>query len=61
MRLLRLKEVTQRTGLSRSSIYKYIEKSQFPKQVQLSERTVAWSEVEIDAWIKSKIGESRDE
>ena len=58
-RFLRLKEVINRTGLSRSTIYLRMKKGTFPKQVNLGPRTVGWLESEIDAWIGDCI-EDRD-
>lgn len=58
--ILRLPEVSKRTGLSRSTIYdKQDPKSPrydatFPKKIRLSENTVGWSEHAIDAWLTSK-------
>ncbi|WP_080477160.1 AlpA family phage regulatory protein [Vibrio cholerae] len=40
MRLIRLKEVIELTGLSRSCIYKYIEEGRFPRNVPLGGRSV---------------------
>jgi prophage regulatory protein len=47
--MLKLKEVQKITGLSRSSIYSYIEKGVFPIQVKLGQRSVAWIDQEIIA------------
>ena len=58
MRLIRIKEVMNRTGLARSTIYKFMKLGKFPKQVAI-EGLAAWSEVEIDTWIYQKI-EKRD-
>jgi prophage regulatory protein len=44
--LIRLNEVLAMTGLSRSGVYRSIEKQQFPKQVSLGDRAVAWVESE---------------
>ncbi|MGF1828912.1 AlpA family transcriptional regulator [Photobacterium angustum] len=57
MRLIRLKEVMSLTGLGRSSIYKFMEESRFPKSVSLGDRAVAWIESEIEDWIVDKIAE----
>ena len=59
MRIIRLKEVIENTGLSRSTIYKYVGEGMFPKPVPLGGRTVGWVDQEIDEWILAKI-ESRD-
>ncbi len=42
IRLIRYREVLTMTGLSRSSLYRFIEENQFPTQVQLGGRAVAW-------------------
>ncbi|WP_185837220.1 AlpA family phage regulatory protein, partial [Vibrio cholerae] len=44
IRLIRFREVLTMTGLSRSSLYRFIEENQFPPQVQLGDRAVAWVE-----------------
>ena len=53
--LIKLNEVKARTGLSRSSIYAYIDKGIFPAQVKLGERSVAWLDTEIESWVEGKI------
>ena len=55
MRLIRLPEALNKTGLSRSRLYSDLS---FPKRVKLGERGVAWVEEEVDEWIKQRI-ESR--
>ncbi len=49
-----------KTSLARSTIYKYISFSEFPKPIKLGCKSVAWLESEIDDWIKTKIDESRN-
>ena len=53
---IRLPEVRQRVGLSKSQIYKLISEDQFPHPVKVSQRISCWVVTEIDRWIKSKIG-----
>ncbi|CAM4267365.1 AlpA family transcriptional regulator [Pseudoalteromonas ostreae] len=57
MRLIKLKEVIQKTSLGRSTIYEFITKGSFPKQVSLGAKSVAWLESEVDDWIMERIGE----
>ncbi|MGI1944758.1 helix-turn-helix transcriptional regulator [Shewanella glacialipiscicola] len=59
MKLIRLKDVIDCTGLARSTIYKYIDQGIFPKSVSLGDRAVAWVESEIQEWILTRI-EDRD-
>ncbi|MCZ4252166.1 AlpA family transcriptional regulator [Pseudoalteromonas shioyasakiensis] len=55
MRLIKLKEVMQKTSLGHSSIYKFIAEGTFPKQVSLGAKSVAWLESEVDDWIMEKV------
>ena len=59
MRLIRLKEVIDSTGLSRSTLYKYISEGTFPKPVSLGDRCVGWVDSEVQDWILARI-EERD-
>ena len=51
--ILRLPEVKQRTGLSRSSIYNAIKAGSFPSAVLLGVRAMGWKSNEIDSWIEN--------
>lgn len=57
MRLIKLKEVIEKTSLGRSTIYEFMTKGTFPKQVSLGAKSVAWVESEVDDWIMERIGE----
>lgn len=54
-RFIRIREVCQKTGLSRSSIYDMIAHGNFPERVNLGGRTIAFVESEIDFWIAERI------
>ena len=66
-RLIRLPEVLSRTGYGRTSIYRKMEKGEFPKNLKLGApikdptqfdcQATAWVEDEIDQWIESRIKE----
>lgn len=51
-RILRLKDVIEKTGLSRSSIYQFMKDGTFPQSIQLGARAVGWREADIDQWIE---------
>ncbi|HFN0790200.1 TPA: AlpA family transcriptional regulator [Klebsiella variicola subsp. variicola] len=57
-RLLRLKQVEEKTGLKRSQIYLYMKDGSFPRSIKIGPSSVAWLESEIDDWINLKL-ESR--
>lgn len=50
-RLIRLKEVQQRVGLGRSTIYKWMSEGRFPKSRSLGKKCTVWVDIEIDEWI----------
>lgn len=54
-RLIRLNEVLVMTGLSRSGMYRSIEKQQFPSQVSIGDRAVAWVESEVQDWVHQRV------
>jgi len=53
--LLRLPEVKDRTGKSRSTIYAEMKEGTFPKCVKIGKRSVAWPSNIIDQYIEDKI------
>lgn len=53
-RVIRLKEVIHRTGLGRSTIYRWMGEGKFPKAVKLGGHSVAWVEQEIDRWLTER-------
>lgn len=54
-RFLRLPEVIQRTGLSRSAVYALSSSGKFPTGIRLTARSVGWLESGVDAWITERI------
>nr|WP_244157933.1 AlpA family phage regulatory protein [Pseudomonas guguanensis] len=60
MRILRLRQVQERTGLSRSTIYDRINLKSprydpnFPKPVKIGLSAVGWLEESVNDWIKER-------
>lgn len=54
-RILRLPTVLDRTGLSRSTLYRKIERGAFPRQVKISDRCAGWYESDVAAWLRNPI------
>jgi prophage regulatory protein len=50
--LLRLTTVRERTGLSRTTIYRRMAAGKFPPAKPISDGLVAWYESDINAWIE---------
>lgn len=65
LRIIRLKQVIELTGLSRSTIYDLMNPKltrydpDFPKSIQLTQGTVGWIYTEVEQWIENKIKQSR--
>ncbi|MEG3145676.1 AlpA family phage regulatory protein [Sphingomonas sp. RT2P30] len=51
-RILRLKTVLDRTGLSRSTLYRKMEAGTFPDRVKIAARCAGWRESAVNAWIR---------
>lgn len=58
-KLLRLRQVKETTGLSKSTIYARISEGTFPKQVPLGPRLVVWVESDIQNWIAAQVSAAR--
>ncbi|USQ96722.1 helix-turn-helix transcriptional regulator [Caulobacter sp. RL271] len=50
-RIVRLKTVLARTGLSRSTLYRKISEGTFPRQIPISVHGAGWRESAINRWI----------
>ena len=55
-RALRASKVIEKTGLSKTHLYRLIQLGKFPAPVKLSERVSVWDESAIDAWLAAKFG-----
>jgi prophage regulatory protein len=55
-RIVRIRTVLARSGLSRSTLYRKIEKGTFPKQVRINDYCRGWRESEINRWIEDPEG-----
>lgn len=54
-RLLRLPSVIEKTGLSRSTIYRREAQGTFPSRIKVGIRTTAWLCADVDRWIGDRI------
>lgn len=51
IRMLRLSEVVERTGLGKTSIYQLQKAGRFPRSVHLTAHSVRWIDGEIETWL----------
>lgn len=55
IRILRLDQVIEATGLGKTKIYELQAVGQFPMRVQITARTVGWVEEEVQAWLSGRV------
>jgi prophage regulatory protein len=58
-KIMRLPEVIEVTGLSRSTIYLRMTKGSFPLSISLGERAVGWLHTDIAHWLDARVAESK--
>ena len=55
-RLIRLRELMERTALSRSEVYRRLKLDpEFPKPIPLGKRNIAFIEAEVDRYLEERI------
>lgn len=54
-RIIRLRTVLDRTGLSRSTMYRKIAEGTFPAQLKISVNGAGWRESDINRWIADPV------
>ena len=52
-RILRLKAVLDRTGLSRSTMYRKMDNRTFPRNIHISTRCKGWRESAVAEWMRN--------
>jgi len=50
-RIIRMKTVLARTGLSRTTLYRKMGEGTFPRQVKISVHGAGWRESAVNRWI----------
>jgi len=55
VKIHRIPEVCEITGLRPSSIYKQIRLGLFPQGIRLTSRSRGWSSEQLEEWLRSKV------
>jgi prophage regulatory protein len=55
LNIMRRAEVERRVGLKKSSIYRLIEKGEFPKPVHLTPGCAVWFASEVEGWLEARL------
>jgi len=59
-KILRMRTVLERTGLSRSTLYRKMKNGTFPNQVRISEHCCGWRESAINRWMADPMSYRED-
>jgi len=57
IRFISMREVRNRTSLSKTTIHKRINAGTFPRPVGLEGSRVAFVEAQVEAWMKARVGD----
>ena len=52
-KFLRIKNVMEKTGIAKSTIWLWVREGKFPKPIKLSPRITVWNEDKISEWINN--------
>lgn len=53
-KILRRAAVEEMTGLSRSTLYRMMDRGEFPRPARIGLRAVGWRQSVIDIWLSSR-------
>ncbi|WP_081849788.1 helix-turn-helix transcriptional regulator [Marinobacterium lacunae] len=57
--ILTRKEVEKRTSFSRTSIYRLMDRGEFPRPIRLSANRVGWLESDLEQWLEQRTADSQ--
>jgi len=57
----RLPVVCKRVGVTKSTLYRWVDSGQFPAPIKIGERAVAWSSQAVDSWMLDLIANAEKE
>ena len=55
MKIYRMRDVCETTGLKPSTIYKLVRTKDFPAPVKLTSRSSGWTSGSVDEWVASRL------
>jgi prophage regulatory protein len=54
-RFIRMPDLRQKVGLSKSQIYKLIQQDEFPEPVKLGKKVSVWIDSEVEEWMSKQV------
>ena len=55
LRFMRMRELFEMVGVSRATIYRWMDAGDFPRSIALGGNSIAWSEKSVQEWMESRI------
>lgn len=55
MQVLRIKDIMELLGVSRSTVWRWSKQRDFPSKIQLGGNTVGWFQKDLFAWLESRV------
>lgn len=59
-KILRIKQVVERIGLSRTTVWRMVKRGQFPPPIALYGRNIGWRDATVTSWILERERDSRN-
>jgi prophage regulatory protein len=56
LKIYRIRQVCEITGLKPSTIYKLVRDKTFPQPIHLTSRSTGWPSNLVHAWVETKLG-----
>ena len=53
-RLLSFRDLKARCTLSRSTVWRYVQRGEFPKPIKVTDRRIAWRESDVTRWLDKR-------
>ena len=54
-RFIRMPDLRQKVGLSKSQIYKLIQQGEFPEPIKLGKKISVWTDSEVEEWMSKQV------
>lgn len=59
VRFLRLKQLEDKVGFKRTTIFRLVKEGHFPQPVKIHGNMTMWQEHEVDVWMRARVSEAR--
>lgn len=54
LQVLRVRDVAKKMGISKATLYRWIDAGEFPKPLRLGPRSVGWWSDDVKEWLRTR-------